>query len=805
MKKNVYVADVQRITVGLQTLGIPVAPQASPDYSCPISCHLYRNPDGSIRWLWPANARQPDFLRFYHNGNRRAQLFSWLVNRAFRLGMGRWMAQDTLTLYTTEGGYQRMRQAQLTRWALFTGTAGPNRKLVLWYRTQTGSSSFVKIALTSDARKNLRQEALALYRLQRQPFLQLTTPSLNAYAPGVLVQEDLGAPETRQTNRLADLPAGGLLELVSRNGHAAPLGQTDFWIQARQALRELRRTPDARLPISLLDKVERLMNGLSEQQVVPLAAAHGDFTPWNIQLRNDALCVIDWELHHAALPTLYDFFHFQYQGQTLIGNRGYGAVRKTVDETLRQPEWHLFRERQGLDTELAEKLYLIHTVTYYLAVYSRQERWHRQVDWLLTTWNDALTHWLHQQNALPDRNLVLHDLAIWLHQRPYAALKFLPTQLDALPDASDLDLCMPQSVARQLTRFLRQHPCAAQVVVDHRSFMKQIHIRCRDNTMLHLDLIWSFKRKQLEFMPAETGWNQATMASHGLKVPPAEINQTYIRLFYGLNDAPVPERYQGLYGAQKPTPTLAELRAEVGQMPQNRGWRGARNTIAYAWDTVRSFTYRRGMIVTFSGVDGAGKSTIIDQTKLAIEKRLRQRVVVLRHRPSLLPILSAWKYGKKEAEQRSAERLPRQGTNTNGLSSLLRFGYYFTDYLLGQFYVQVKYVWRGYIVLYDRYYFDFINDSRRSNVALPAGLASSLYRLLLKPRLNVFLYAPPAVILRRKQELDAATITSLTTQYLQLFEQLQERYPASDYMPVLNQDLVQTLNRIFNRIQHFTN
>lgn len=803
MKQYVYEADIQQLSAGLLALGIPLAANVSPDFTCSLTCHLYRNPDGSLRWLWPAGAGQPDFLRFYHRGSTRARLFVWLVRLAFRLNRGRWVAQDELTLYTTARGYGRFRQAQVDRWALFTGTTGPNRKLVLWYSTLRHNSHFVKIALAQPAQENLRQEARALQYAQREPFGQLISPRLDAYAPGILVQEDLGN-NTRRPNAFADLPAGDLQELLGRNWHTVPLQQTSFWTQARQSVAHLRSTPDARISSHFVDKLDWLMASLPVQQLVPVAVAHGDFTPWNLLLQGNQLCVVDWELYRAELPGLYDLFHFHYQSLTLIGNRGYGAVRQALDATLRQPHWQSFTATHRVDTGLAEVLYLIHTLPYYLSVYSRQPRWHQQVNWLLSTWNDALTYWLGQRKAVSDRTLVLYDLSIWLHKHPYAALKFLPAQLHALPDSSDLDLCMPRSVAGPLTRQLRQHGSVSQLVVESRSFMKQLHIRCRDNSVLHLDLIWSFKRKQLEFMSADAVWGKATRGPHGLNIPDADSERAYIRLFYGLNNAGVPDRYRALFDEPVGPLSGIDLRPEIGQLPQNRGWRGLLNTVAYACDTLRSFAFRPGMVVTFSGVDGAGKSTVIEQTKYQIEKNLRQRVVVLRHRPSLLPILSAWKYGRQQAEQRSVASLPRQGTNQSRLSSLVRFGYYFADYLLGQFYIQAKYVWRGYIVLYDRYYFDFINDSRRSNLQLPPGLAARLYRLLLKPRLNIFLHAPAEDILRRKQELDAATITELTGQYFHLFEQLQRRYPASEYMTVLNQDLEQTLTRIVGRITNYS-
>jgi thymidylate kinase len=144
--------------------------------------------------------------------------------------------------------------------------------------------------------------------------------------------------------------------------------------------------------------------------------------------------------------------------------------------------------------------------------------------------------------------------------------------------------------------------------------------------------------------------------------------------------------------------------------------------------------------------------------------------------------------------------LPRQGKNASSLGSILRFAYYYVDYLFGQFYVNLRYVSRGYVVLYDRYYFDFVNDSKRSNIHISPRLTGALYRLLIKPQYNFLLYAKPDEILKRKQELDEATIIELTSNYLKHFETLSATHKHSQYIPVCNDELNETVDQICSKI-----
>jgi thymidylate kinase len=164
-------------------------------------------------------------------------------------------------------------------------------------------------------------------------------------------------------------------------------------------------------------------------------------------------------------------------------------------------------------------------------------------------------------------------------------------------------------------------------------------------------------------------------------------------------------------------------------------------------------------------------------------------------------MLTAIVKGKERAEQQAANRIPRQGTNESTFSSLVRFGYYYIDYLFGQFIVHAKYVCRGYVVLYDRYYFDFINDGRRSNIQLPAWFTRFWYSFLLKPSYNFFLYAEPETILKRKQELDDMTIRVLTENYLQLFNAFGNRFSKSRYIAVRNEELDNTMDFILKTIK----
>ena len=101
--------------------------------------------------------------------------------------------------------------------------------------------------------------------------------------------------------------------------------------------------------------------------------------------------------------------------------------------------------------------------------------------------------------------------------------------------------------------------------------------------------------------------------------------------------------------------------------------------------------------------------------------------------------------------------------------------------------------------MYDRYYFDFIIDGKRTNLELNQNLSKWLYRFVQKPRLNFFLYAPAEVILKRKQELQPKAIDSLTKGYKSIFSEFGIEYNQA-YHSIENIKKEKTLNFISEQL-----
>jgi thymidylate kinase len=546
-----------------------------------------------------------------------------------------------------------------------------------------------------------------------------------------------------------------------------------------------------KMPQFLREKLEILAHSLKNEQMFS-TWAHGDFTPWNCFVAEQKIHLYDFELSCSQMPFGFDAFHFVLQQGILAERLTWSAIKPQMRAAfdLLQKETGL----DGADYDTCLKAYLLVNIAYYWQVYSQQEKWHPQIMWLLNTWNDALSDLLAPLET--PRKLLIGDVFDFLQHLPYAAVKFPNIHPKALSEYTDIDLLMQKSTAIALFAYLQNHSAVQKIGVQQQSNMMTLRVLLHDGSLLALDLIWQLRRKALVFMSLAEALEQAVLNEFGIKTLSAAHTQSYLKYFYGLNNSAIPVHYAACFENGKPAAeNRIELKKQIAQIPDNKGIKSLYNHVNYLLDTLKKPFRQRGIVITFSGVDGAGKSTIIEHTKKELEKKWRKRVVVIRHRPSLLPILSAFTQGKKKAEQKAASTLPRQGSNKNLISSLLRFAYYYSDYLLGQFYVYARYVMHGHIVLYDRYYFDFINDPLRSNIRLPRWLTKAGYQLLLRAPLNFFLYADPDTILGRKKELDAQAITQLTNDYLSLFKALDKHSPGR-YFSVENLQLADTVHFI---------
>jgi thymidylate kinase len=768
------------------------------------SYYYVPNSDGSVRWIWPIESSKPHFLNFYSGSSLKQKSFKVLVKAIFKLRLQAfWFKQTTDIVKRTFPNH--------SQWALFYGTPGPNNKKIMFIKDDsTGNSSFVKIADTEESSKLILKEKDHLRALNEQ------RNQLSFHIPSLLRQSSdnelvLNAiSNEKSAANWGDLHSLAIHEMSRLNFNRSTVANWNGWNKINYQIAQFREDSSKKVSSTILDKLVLLKRSIDQNVTFNFHFAHGDFTPWNVfQFKNQDLSIVDWELAMEDAPKGFDFFHFHVQKGILLDRLCVANILAVIEKSA--IKYGIFNDEKEVREYF--KLYLLSHISYYAAIYSKQESWHQQIYWQLNVWeellNEAITIW-------SDRKLFIIDLFDFLKTKNYAGIKLQSTRIEDLNEYSDLDLVVDKKDVGALKRWIKERNLVDKVLTKRYSNMHVLTIIFKDGTRLYLDLIQKFKRKNLVFLDALELLRSAKVNEFGIKEITAANTSLYVALFYGLNGSSIPDKYKNLADNLLVSKDKLEITAYkcycedksafkdledlVLKNPENKGFKGLSNRFSYFWDVFRSFFNRNGMIITLSGVDGAGKSTIIEELKFEMDKKYRKKVVVLRHRPSIIPILSAYKHGKTKAEEISIQNLPRQGSNNSKINSLIRFAYYYSDYFIGQFYVYLKHVIRGHIVIYDRFYFDMINDSKRSNMILHKPFVRFAYSFLLKPNYNFFLYASADTILERKRELDRSTIDRLTFDYLYLFKSLQGRKKKARYVAINNEVLDQTKQHIFKTI-----
>ncbi|MBR5971927.1 MAG: hypothetical protein IK017_04670 [Paludibacteraceae bacterium] len=167
----------------------------------------------------------------------------------------------------------------------------------------------------------------------------------------------------------------------------------------------------------------------------------------------------------------------------------------------------------------------------------------------------------------------------------------------------------------------------------------------------------------------------------------------------------------------------------------------------------RFFQKKTGYVVVVEGTDGAGKSFIINQISPIINEGFHNGVVYNHLRPNVIPDLGVLLGKRVKNETKVVNCNPHDNVRKGVLQSIVRWSYYMIDYTFGY----LKSVWtqihiRSKVYIFDRYYYDYYIDPKRSSTDLPHWILKLGEFLVPSPDLTLCLGGDPEKIYARKPE-----------------------------------------------------
>jgi len=174
--------------------------------------------------------------------------------------------------------------------------------------------------------------------------------------------------------------------------------------------------------------------------------------------------------------------------------------------------------------------------------------------------------------------------------------------------------------------------------------------------------------------------------------------------------------------------------------------------VCFEWSKVHRYISPPGLMIAILGVDGSGKSTIIEAIRPVLEEATHNALFIKHLRPMLLPPLARLKGEKSVQEGPVLE--PHGSTPSGMVGSILRLIYLTLDYIFGYWLkIRPKIAKQPAIVLFDRYAYDMAMDPHRFRIGLSGKIAGCFISLVTKPDLIFCLCAKPESLIARKQEI----------------------------------------------------
>ena len=360
------------------------------------------NPDKSIRWLIPNAARSALFLTLYNNSTFKSKIKAcfWLLVLKTRTEalFPNYFKRMTIPVANESIFRSVCQESSLIdkQYAVFTGTVGANRKIVVALKSKNDDIVYAKIPLNSDSNSLVQNEYQALtninnYLKKEKSNLQVPRIELYSYSTfNFTIQKGTTTSAKARVNDFSNAHAKALWSLYLNHSNQVyqneSIGESvSFW-NIQPCHTEL---------VPLKAEMIKLHNLLSQNNPnIVVGYAHADFTPWNmfIDVRKELVYLYDWELSKDGVPLLFDAFHFIFQTEIVLNNNDYKQVIYKIDQAQSLHYIQKIISTYSIDYYKYFAIYLYVNTTFYFDVYNKQDILHYQAKNLIEAWSFVINY-----------------------------------------------------------------------------------------------------------------------------------------------------------------------------------------------------------------------------------------------------------------------------------------------------------------------------------------------------------------------------------------------------------------------------
>lgn len=239
---------------------------------------------------------------------------------------------------------------------------------------------------------------------------------------------------------------------------------------------------------------------------------------------------------------------------------------------------------------------------------------------------------------------------------------------------------------------------------------------------------------------------------------------------------------------------ITELSYDIRRNIKNKYFKSSYKRLNHILSNVlfkikRYFKYS-GIMVAFIGTDGSGKSTIIEHLPLVLGRTFDESQIKYYHwRPKYL------KSPKKNNSTNHDITNPHKKKPYNKFISFLKFMYFNVDYIVGYWFSVKINLGRNKLVIFDRYYYDYLIDKYRYRLDLNDKFIEWMIKVIPKPDITFLLVGDPKILYERKKEL---TLLETEKQINKILG-IKNKVPNAQEIDV-NQDIECVVNKVCSMI-----
>ena len=207
----------------------------------------------------------------------------------------------------------------------YFGAVGPLQKITLEIASKKKCTGYIKLASSELARLQLKGEINALSYMHTKEIECIELPDhtgpneitgKNTY----LAFRQTAVSSTFFPNSASPQILKCLREIAIRTKDNNPFNANKYLNDLRNKLSTMGELMATLIGEDLMLVINKIDEIIDKSKNVTMTFSHGDFTRWNIRLKDEDLCIFDWEEGNFR-PLSHDLFHFIFAECVLVQNK----------------------------------------------------------------------------------------------------------------------------------------------------------------------------------------------------------------------------------------------------------------------------------------------------------------------------------------------------------------------------------------------------------------------------------------------------------------------------------------------------